>query len=66
MPSSSFFRELTEGLTRFCSIWEIVEFVSPLRRASSRWESLLRSRTSLSRVPVSIAALYIENFLAEH
>ncbi|MNR43726.1 hypothetical protein D3C85_1623790 [compost metagenome] len=57
MPSSSFFRELTEGLTRFCSICEIVELVSPLRRASSRWERLLRSRTSLSRVPVSIAAL---------
>jgi hypothetical protein len=40
IPSSSFFRELTEGLTRFCSIREMVALVTPLRRASSRWESL--------------------------
>lgn len=40
MPSSSFFSELTEGLTRFCSISEMVALVTPLRRASSRWESL--------------------------
>jgi len=40
MLSSSFFRELTEGLTRFCSIREMVALVTPLRRASSRWESL--------------------------
>ena len=36
MPSSTFFSELTEGLTRFCSISEISPLVTPARFASSR------------------------------
>jgi hypothetical protein len=36
MPSSTFFSELTEGLTLFCSISEIVLLVTPTRLANSR------------------------------
>jgi hypothetical protein len=36
MPSSTFLSELTDGLTRFCSISEIMPFVTPARFASSR------------------------------
>ena len=50
-PSSTFLRELTEGLTRFCSISEISPLVTPARRASSRWERLKVVRTLRSRAP---------------
>ncbi len=36
MHSSNFFSDPTEGLTRFCSISEMVPFVTPARLASSR------------------------------
>ena len=35
-PSSTFFSELIDGLTRFCSIREMVPLVTPARLASSR------------------------------
>ena len=36
IPSSTFLSELTEGLTRFCSIKEIKPLVTPARFANSR------------------------------
>src|SRR5580765_1344545 len=53
-PSRTFLRELTEGLTRFCSISEISPLVTPARRASSRWERLKVLRTLRSRAPTSM------------
>ena len=57
MPSSTFFRELTDGLTLFCSISEMVLLVTPTRLASSRWLSPLDLRTSCRRAPMSITTL---------
>ena len=54
-PSSTFFSEATEGLTRPCSISEIIPFVTPARLASSRWERPCICRTALSRAATSFA-----------
>ena len=54
MPSSTFFSELTDGLTRFCSISEIRPFVTPARLASSRCDSPYMVRTARRRAPTSI------------
>jgi len=63
MPSSTFFNELMDGLTRFCSISEIVPFVTPARFASSRCESPYIVRTRLRCPPTSIIrGLQIEVF----
>src|ERR1700682_1501974 len=53
MPSSTFFKELTEGLTRFCSINEIKPLVTPARFASSRCDSPYICRTAFKWVPTS-------------
>src|SRR3979490_828025 len=53
MPSSTFFKELTEGLTRFCSIKEIKPLVTPARFAISRCESPYICRTAFKWVPTS-------------
>ena len=55
MPSSTFFSEATEGLTRPCSISEIMPFVTPARLASSRCESPCIRRTAFSRALTSLA-----------
>src|ERR1043165_9366351 len=54
MPSSTFFSELTDGLTRFCSINEIMPFVTPARFASSRCDSPYIVRTVFKCVPTSM------------
>src|SRR5690625_6913184 len=56
MTSSRRVREFTVGLTAPCSIIEILLFVTPARRANSRWERPLRSRTHLSLCPRSNSA----------
>ena len=53
MPSSTFFKELTEGLTRFCSISEIKPLVTPARFANSRCDSPYFCRTAFKWVPTS-------------
>ena len=53
-PSSTFFSELTEGLTRFCSMSEMRPLVTPARRASSRWDSPKVVRTLRRRAPTSM------------
>src|SRR2546423_1421277 len=53
-PSSTFLSELTEGLTRFCSISEINPFVTPARRASSRCERPNVVRMPRNRAPTSM------------
>src|SRR5436190_4968996 len=55
MPSSTFFSELTEGLTLFCSISEMVLLVTPTRLASSRWDRPFEVRTACSRDPMSMS-----------
>ncbi len=54
-PSSTFLSEATDGLTRPCSISEIMPFVTPARFASSRWERPCICRTAFSRVATSFA-----------
>ena len=51
----TFFREATEGLTRPCSISEIIPFVTPARLASSRCDSPCIWRTALSLEATSFA-----------
>src|SRR5690606_18893145 len=53
MPPSTFFSELTEGLTLFFSIMEMVLLVTPARLASSRWDRPLSLRMVFRRVPTS-------------
>src|SRR5262245_26966835 len=53
-PSNTFFRELTEGLTRFCSMSEIRPLVTPARRASARCERPKVMRTLRRRAPTSM------------
>src|SRR5690554_7579071 len=53
MPPSTFFSELTEGLTLFFSIMEMVLLVTPARLASSRWDKPLSLRMDFSRAPTS-------------
>jgi hypothetical protein len=53
-PSSTFFSELTDGLTRFCSISEIVPLVTPARFASSRCDRPYIVRTAFKCAPTSI------------
>ena len=55
MPSSTFLSELTEGLTRFCSISEIIPLVTPARLASSRWDSPYMVRTARRCAPTSMS-----------
>src|SRR5690606_18845482 len=52
-PPSTFFNELTEGLTLFFSIMEMVLLVTPARLASSRWDRPLSLRMVFRRVPTS-------------
>ena len=59
MPSSTFFRELTDGLTRFCSIKEINPLVTPARFANSRCDSPYICRTAFKWVPTSRLMLSI-------
>ena len=59
MPSSTFFRELTEGLTRFCSIKEINPLVTPARFASSRCDSPYICRTDFKCAPTSMLIVCI-------
>jgi hypothetical protein len=58
MPSRIRFRAPTDGLDEFDSINEIVEFVTPVRLASSRWERLCMSRKWRRRVPMSTDIIY--------
>src|SRR5882762_3775832 len=51
IPSSTFFKELTEGLTRFCSIREIKPLVTPARFANSRCDSPYICRTAFKWAP---------------
>gem|GEM_PF-3959915 len=53
-PSSTFFSELTDGLTRFCSMREIVPFVTPARLASSRCDKPYIMRTARKWAPTSM------------
>src|SRR5690606_30986013 len=53
IPASTFFKELTEGLTLFFSIIEMVLLVTPARLASSRWDRPLSLRMVFSRAPTS-------------
>src|ERR1700689_1424362 len=53
MPSRTFFNELTDGLTRFCSIKEIKPLVTPARFANSRCDSPYICRTAFKCVPTS-------------
>jgi hypothetical protein len=46
MPSSTFLSELTDGLTRFCSMSEIMPLVTPARLASSRCDRPYMLRTA--------------------
>src|SRR5579863_7453660 len=57
-PSSTFLSELTEGLTRFCSMREISPLVTPARRASSRWDRPNVVRTLRRRAPTSMLILF--------
>src|ERR1700742_2711685 len=59
MPSSTFFSELTDGLTRFCSISEIKPLVTPARLANSRCDSPYIWRTALRCVPTSMLIVSI-------
>src|ERR1700738_1067663 len=59
LPSSTFFKELTEGLPRFCSINEIKPLVTPARFASSRCDSPYICRTAFKWVPTSRLMLSI-------
>src|ERR1700729_1434847 len=54
MPSSTFLSELTEGLTRFCSIKEISPLVTPARFASSRCDRPYICLTAFRWAPTSI------------
>ena len=58
MPSRTFFSELTDGLTRFCSIREMSPLVTPARRASSRWDRPKVVRTLRSRAPTSMLMVF--------
>src|SRR2546429_635875 len=57
-PSSTFLSELTEGLTRFCSMREMSPLVTPARRASSRCETPKVVRTLRSRAPTSMVMVF--------
>src|SRR5256884_110832 len=57
-PSSTFLSELTEGLTRFCSMREMSPLVTPARRASSRCETPKVVRTLRSRAPTSMVTVF--------
>src|ERR1700678_4259857 len=59
MPSSTFFRELTEGLTRFCSIKEIKPLVTPARFANSRCDSPYICRTAFKWAPTFKLIMFI-------
>src|SRR5260370_28216504 len=52
-PSRTFLSELTDGLTRFCSISEIKPLVTPARFASSRCDNPYICRTDFKWVPTS-------------
>ena len=56
MPSRTFLSELTDGLTRFCSISEIMPLVTPARLASSRCDSPWNWRIALRWAPTSVPA----------
>src|SRR5256884_1288652 len=57
-PSSTFLSEVTEGLTRFCSMREMSPLVTPARRASSRCETPKVVRTLRSRAPTSMVTVF--------
>ena len=63
MPSSTFFSELTDGLTRFCSISEIRPLVTPARLASSRCDSPYKVRTARRCAPTSMPLPRVFNIL---
>src|SRR6202035_5121709 len=67
MPSRTLFNELTEGLTRFCSIKEIKPLVTPARFANSRCDSPYICRTAFKWVPTSklMASIIIDRW-SEH
>src|SRR5438552_7030255 len=53
IPSSTFFSELTEGLTRFCSIKEMSPLVTPARFANSRCDRPYICRMDFKWAPTS-------------
>ena len=53
--SSTFFRESTDGLTRPCSISEMVLLVTPARLATSRCDRPYMFLKAFSRVPMSFS-----------
>src|ERR1700704_4869766 len=57
-PSSTFLSELTEGLTRFCSMREMSPLVTPARRASSRCDRPNVVRTLRRRAPTSMLMVF--------
>src|SRR5439155_17857036 len=57
-PSSTFFSELTEGLTRFCSMRDMSPLVTPARRASSRCERPKVVRIPRRRAPTSTLMVF--------
>src|ERR1700735_2901218 len=59
MPSSPFLSELTEGLTRFCSIKEIKPLVTPARLANSRCDRPYICLTAFKWLPTSILIVSI-------
>src|SRR5580692_7450883 len=59
MPSSTFFRDETDGLTRFCSMSEIRPLVTPARLASSRCERPYIWRTAFRCAPTSMLIVCI-------
>src|ERR1700722_17973352 len=59
MPSSTFLSELTDGLTRFCSIKEIKPLVTPARFASSRCDNPYICRTDFKWAPTSKLMVFI-------
>src|ERR1700744_1795211 len=59
MPSRTFLRELTDGLTRFCSIKEINPLVTPARFANSRCDKPYICLTAFKWVPTSMLMVSI-------
>jgi len=59
IPSSTFLRELTDGLILFVSIYEIVASISPDRLANFRCDSGNCLRTTCRRLPRSLLILPI-------
>jgi hypothetical protein len=53
IPDSTFFSELTDGLTLFFSIMDMVLLVTPARLASSLWDRPFIFLIAFRRAPTS-------------